>query len=165
MPAATAPDDPILRVSIERLPHGADLDLPRYQTMGAAGLDLRAAVPEDQPVVLAAGGWGLVPTGLKLSIPVGYEAQVRARSGLALKLGIGVLNGPGTIDSDYRGEVGVILFNFSDAEFTIRRGDRIAQIVFAKVERVAWDEVEAVESSDRGEGGFGHTGHAAAKPA
>ena len=109
-------------------------------------------------MVLEAGRWGLVPTGLKVAIPPGHEAQVRPRSGLALKHGIGLLNSPGTIDSDYRGEIGVILFNFSGQDFTIRRGDRIAQIVISRVEQLDWERVESLPDSSRGEGGFGHTG-------
>lgn len=154
-------EDITLHVALEVMPHAADLDLPRYQTGGAAGLDLQAAVPAGEPLTLAAGAWGLVPTGLKMAIPPGYEGQVRARSGNALKFGIGLLNGPGTIDSDYRGEVGVILFNFSKQDFVIRRGDRIAQMVFCKVERVAWRTGDALDESARGAGGFGHTGRGA----
>ncbi|MCL5271376.1 MAG: dUTP diphosphatase [bacterium] len=145
-------------VEVLQLAEARDLPLPQYQTADSAGLDLRAAVPAGEGQVLKAGGWALVPTGLKVAIPRGYEGQVRPRSGLALKHGIGILNAPGTIDADYRGEVGVILFNFSDADFLIRRGDRIAQLVLARVERLPWVAVETLPESGRGEGGFGHTG-------
>ena len=141
-----------------RTEESRDLPPPKYQTEHSAGLDLQAAVPADAPVVLGAGKWALVPTGLRIALPPGFEAQVRARSGLALKHGIGILNGPGTIDADYRGEVGVILFNFSDKAFSIARGDRIAQIVINRVEQLVWESVEELPESVRGEGGFGHTG-------
>lgn len=144
-----------------QMPHASDLPLPQYQTEQSAGLDLRAAVPENEPLTLKSGGWALVPTGLKIAIPAGYEGQVRPRSGLALKHGIGVLNSPGTIDADYRGEVGIILFNFSAQDFVIQRGERIAQLVLNKVEQMHWAAVERAEdlpASVRGEGGFGHTG-------
>ncbi|HOE97001.1 MAG TPA: dUTP diphosphatase [Candidatus Sumerlaeota bacterium] len=147
-----------VQIQIARSPAAADLPLPQYATEGAAGLDLRAAVPADQPFALAAGAWGIVPTGLRVAIPPGYEGQVRPRSGLALRDGIGILNGPGTIDSDYRGEIGIILFNFSDRDFLIRRGDRIAQLVIQRVERCEWKEVETLPDTTRGPGGFGHTG-------
>jgi dUTP pyrophosphatase len=152
------PEEPPLKVAIVQTPEGAGLPLPVYATVDSAGMDLCAAVPEDAPIVLAPGGWALVPTGLKIAIPRGYEGQVRPRSGLAARHGIGVLNGPGTIDADYRGEVRVILFNFSREPFTIRRGERIAQLVFARVERLRWERVDALPESARGEGGFGHTG-------
>ncbi|MCA9519785.1 MAG: dUTP diphosphatase [Myxococcales bacterium] len=146
-----------LNVSLRRLPHaGDDLPLPSYMSDDAAGVDLRAAV--DEPLVLEPGAWALVPTGLALAIPSGYEGQVRPRSGLALRHGITVLNAPGTIDADYRGEVGVILINHSRVHFTIARGERIAQLVIAPVSRVAWDEVEILPETTRAEGGFGHTG-------
>lgn len=141
-----------------QMPEARDLPLPTYQTLDSAGLDLRAAVPEDRPLLLGAGKWALVPTGLKVAIPSGYEGQVRPRSGLALKHGIGVLNSPGTIDADYRGEIGIILFNFSEVDFTIRRGDRIAQFILNRVEQLRWIPVETLPESSRGEGGFGHTG-------
>lgn len=143
---------------ILRLPHAEDLLLPAYETEGSAGMDLRAAVPQDQPVTLAPGGRALVPTGLKVALEPGYEAQVRPRSGLALKHGITCLNSPGTIDSDYRGEVGVILANLGAEPFVIRRGERIAQMVIARHERVQWAEVKTLDETERGEGGFGSTG-------
>ncbi len=143
---------------ILRLPHAEDLLLPAYETEGSAGMDLRAAVPEDQPITLAAGARALVPTGLKIALEPGFEAQVRPRSGLALKHGITCLNSPGTIDSDYRGEVGVILANLGSEPFVIRRGERIAQLVIAKHERADWIEVETLDDTARGAGGFGSTG-------
>lgn len=131
-------------------------ELPRYETIASAGVDLRASL--DEPFTLQPMERTLVKTGLFMEIPVGYEAQVRPRSGLALKKGITVLNSPGTIDADYRGEVGVILINLSQNPFVIEDGDRIAQLVFAKVEQADWKQAEALSSTDRGEGGFGSTG-------
>ena len=145
-------------VQIQRLPHSEGLPLPAYETAGSAGMDLRAAVPEDQPLTLAPGQRALVPTGLKIALEPGYEAQVRPRSGLALKHGVTCLNSPGTIDSDYRGEVGVILANLGAEAFTVRRGERIAQMVIARHERVQWSEVKSLDETVRGEGGFGSTG-------
>lgn len=148
---------PIL-VRVQRLPHGADLPLPRYQTAEAAGCDLQAAVPAAAPVILAPGARALIPTGLKLEIPPGYEGQVRPRSGLALKQGIGLPNAPGTIDADYRGEIGVILINWGDAPVEITRGMRIAQLVVAPVTRAVFVDADDLGSSVRGTGGFGSTG-------
>lgn len=145
-----------IKVAISRLPHGADLPLPAYATAGAAGLDLLAAVASE--VTLPPLGRALVPTGISIALPLGYEGQVRPRSGLALKQGVTVLNAPGTIDADYRGEVGVILINLSDAPVTLKRGERIAQLLLAKVERLAWDEVATLPTTERGSGGFGSTG-------
>ncbi|VDC50690.1 dUTP diphosphatase [Brevundimonas mediterranea] len=145
-------------VQILRLPHAEGLPLPAYETAGSAGMDLRAAVPEDQPMTLAPGQRALVPTGLKIALPLGFEAQVRARSGLALKHGVICPNAPGTIDSDYRGECGVILANIGAELFVIRRGERIAQLVIAKHERADWVEVETLDETVRGAGGFGSTG-------
>jgi len=145
-----------LRVSIRRLPHAADLPLPRYQTPGAAGMDLAAAV--STPLELAPGDRRLVPTGLQLAIPSGYEAQVRPRSGLAAKYGVTVLNSPGTIDSDYRGAVKVILVSRGREPFSLRRGDRIAQMVFSPVTGINWEELATLPPTGRGPGGFGHTG-------
>lgn len=122
-------------------------------------MDLRAALPEDEPATLAPGRHALVPTGLKMALPVGYEGQVRPRSGLAARYGVTVLNSPGTIDSDYTGEVKVILINLSDAPFTIERGERIAQLVVASHAQVVWQQRDALEATMRGEGGFGSTGH------
>lgn len=148
----------MIAVRLQRLPHGADLPLPAYETAGSAGMDLRAAVPEDVPVTLAPGARALVPTGLKIALPPGHEAQVRPRSGLALKHGVTCLNSPGTIDADYRGEVGVILINHGSDPFVVRRGERIAQMVVAPVLQVALVEAEALDETARGAGGFGSTG-------
>jgi dUTP pyrophosphatase len=145
-----------LVVHITQLPNAAGLPLPRYQTEHSAGVDLCAAVEGD--IVIATRSWSLVPTGIALAIPEGYEGQVRPRSGLALKHGIGMLNGPGTIDADYRGEIGIILFNFSNEPFTVRRGDRIAQLVFARLEKAKFESVASLSVTARGGGGFGHTG-------
>ena len=145
-------------VEISRLPHGAGLPLPAYQTAQSAGLDLVAAVPADTPVTLDAGKRTLVPTGLTMALPQGFEAQVRPRSGLALKHGVTVLNSPGTIDADYRGEVMVLLVNLGDAPLTIARGDRIAQLVIAPVTHATFHERIALTETPRGAGGFGSTG-------
>ncbi|MCQ2141300.1 MAG: dUTP diphosphatase [Bacteroidales bacterium] len=131
-------------------------DLPSYATVQSAGMDLRAN--NDEPITLQPLGRCIVPTGLFLEIPAGYEAQVRPRSGLAAKKGITVLNAPGTVDADYRGEVGVILVNLSDTPFVIEPGERVAQMVFARHEKVEWESVETLEESERGAGGFGSTG-------
>ena len=131
-------------------------ELPSYETIQSAGMDLRAN--NDNPIILAPMKRVLIPTGLYIQLPVGYEAQVRPRSGLALKKGITVLNAPGTVDADYRGEIGVILFNASDEPFVINRSERIAQMVIAKHERAEFELVESLDESERGQGGFGHTG-------
>lgn len=149
---------PMPTLRLVRLPHAEGLPLPAYQTDGAAGMDLVAAVPETRPLDIAPLGRAMVPTGLVLEIPAGFEGQVRPRSGLAARHGVTVLNSPGTIDSDYRGEVQVILVNLSDTPFRIRRGDRIAQLVVAAVVRMPPVEVEQVGVTARGEGGFGSTG-------
>ena len=143
-------------IQVVRLPHAADLPLPSYATAGAAGMDLLAAVTA--PLTVAPGARALVPTGLRLAIPAGYELQVRPRSGLALKNGITVLNSPGTIDEDYRGELGVIILNAGQEPFTVERGMRIAQAVLAPVTRAAWAEVAELPETARGGGGFGSTG-------
>ena len=143
---------------VTQLAHAADLPLPAYETDGSAGLDLRAAIPGDQPLVLKPLGRALVPTGLKIAVPQGYEVQIRPRSGLALKHGVTCLNSPGTVDSDYRGEVGVILVNLGAEDFVINRGDRIAQMVVAQHARIVWDVRESLDNTARGEGGFGSTG-------
>jgi len=145
-----------MKVRIRRLPGARDLPLPAHASPGSAGFDLRAAV--DGEAVLRPGERLPVPTGLVLEIPPGWEGQVRPRSGLALRHGVGVANAPGTIDSDYRGEVAVILVNLGESAFTIRRGDRVAQLVFARVETVEWEEAETLEESGRGGRGFGSTG-------
>ena len=145
-------------VPITRLPHGRDLPLPAYETAQAAGMDLRAAVPEDEPFTLRPGARHPIPTGLAFALPPGFEGQVRPRSGLAAKHGVTCLNTPGTIDADYRGEVKVILINHGAEDFTIRRGDRIAQLIVAPVVQAQWAEVESLEETARGAGGFGSTG-------
>jgi dUTP pyrophosphatase len=147
-----------LVVPIQRLPHGEGLPLPAYETAQAAGMDLRAAVPDDEPVVLRPGARHAVPTGLAFALPEGFEGQVRPRSGLAARQGVTCLNTPGTVDADYRGEVKVILINLGEEDVTIRRGDRIAQLVIAPVVQAAWREVEALDETARGAGGFGSTG-------
>ncbi|MCA3562179.1 MAG: dUTP diphosphatase [Aestuariivirga sp.] len=145
----------MIRVEIKRLPNNEDLPLPVYETAGAAGLDLRAA----EAVILKPGARHLVPTGLSIALPEGYEAQVRPRSGLAVKHGVTVLNSPGTIDCDYRGEVKVPLINHGQDDFAIARGDRIAQMVIASVTRIGWSEVDRLDETERGAGGFGSSGH------
>jgi dUTP pyrophosphatase len=141
-----------------RLPHGEDLPLPAYQSAHAAGFDLVAAVPEDAPVSLAPSDRVLIPTGLAFALPEGHEAQIRPRSGLALKHGVTVLNSPGTIDADYRGEIKVILVNFGSETFVIQRGDRIAQAIISAVTHVEIVPVDTLDDTGRGEGGFGSTG-------
>ncbi|MFP3920545.1 MAG: dUTP diphosphatase [Dichotomicrobium sp.] len=149
-----------IEIAVRQLPHGAGLDMPDYQSADAAGMDLRAAVPEDAPVRLAPMARALVPSGLAVALPPGYEAQVRPRSGLAHKHGIGVLNAPGTIDADYRGEVQVLLVNLGAEAFTIERGMRIAQLVIAPVTRACVRPVTILPPTERGPGGFGSTGAA-----
>ena len=150
---------PSIKIEVRRLPHGEGLALPDYQSAMAAGLDLLAAVPQDAPVVLAPGKYALIPTGLTIALPFGFEAQVRPRSGLAAKHGVTVLNAPGTVDADYRGEIGVLLINHGDKPFPVRRGERIAQMVIASVGRSELIGVSTLPSTDRGGGGFGSTGH------
>jgi dUTP pyrophosphatase len=147
-----------IKIDIRQLPHGESLALPAYQSAHAAGLDLLAAVPEDAPVTLAPGKYALIPTGLTIALPAGYEAQVRPRSGLAAKHGVTVLNAPGTVDADYRGEISVPLINHGDMPFQIRRGERIAQMVIASVVRAELIPVAALSATERGSGGFGSTG-------
>jgi dUTP pyrophosphatase len=147
-----------LRVFVMRLPHGEGLPLPGYATTGAAGLDLQAALRENEQITLKSGERGLVPTGIALQLPQGYEAQVRPRSGLALKHGITVLNSPGTVDADYRGEISVILVNHGQEPFLIERGLRIAQMVIAPVTQVELVETAGLETTARGAGGYGSTG-------
>lgn len=146
----------MLKVQVKVLPHGQDLPLPKYMSEHAAGMDLLAGVEKE--LVIPPGEWQLVPTGLAIAIPAGYEAQVRPRSGLALKQGVSVLNTPGTVDADYRGEVGVILMNHSKENLIVKRGDRIAQMIINKIERIEFEEVKELPDSERGGGGFGHTG-------
>lgn len=148
----------MLDIAITRLPHSEGLDLPSHETTASAGMDLRAAVPSDAPEVLGPGDRSLLPTGVKIALPKGYEGQVRPRSGLAYRHGVTVLNSPGTIDADYRGEVKVLLVNHGDESFTIERGMRIAQLVVARHVQVSWTEQEALEETVRGPGGFGSTG-------
>jgi dUTP pyrophosphatase len=147
-----------ITVEICQLPHGKGLALPSYQTAGAAGLDLLAAVPEETPLILAPGKHAMVPTGLTMALPAGYEAQVRPRSGLAAKHGVTVLNSPGTVDADYRGELNVLLINHGHAPFPVRRGERIAQMVIAPVVQAKLAAVDTLPATERGSGGFGSTG-------
>jgi dUTP pyrophosphatase len=148
----------MVKVDIRQLPHGEGLALPAYQSAHAAGLDLLAAVPEAAPLILSPGQRALVPTGLTIALPPGYEAQVRPRSGLAAKHGVTVLNAPGTVDADYRGEIGVLLINHGDAPFPIRRGERIAQLVIASVVQAELVPAASLSATERGAGGFGSTG-------
>ena len=146
------------QLPIRRLPHAEGLPLPTYETSGAAGMDLRAAVPAGAEVVLAPGERAMIPTGFQMAVPAGFEAQVRPRSGLAARRGVTCLNTPGTIDSDYRGEVQVVLINLGQDAFEVRRGDRIAQLVICPVVQCDWLEVSELNSTARGGGGFGSTG-------
>ena len=150
-----------ITAQLMQLPHGQDLPLPSYETSEAAGMDLRAAVPEEAPLTLKPGARELVPTGFAMAIPPGFEAQIRPRSGLALKHGLSLVNAPGTIDSDYRGEIKIILINQGDEDFEISRGMRIAQMVIAPVLQVAIEPVTSLDDTARGAGGFGSTGVAA----
>jgi dUTP pyrophosphatase len=145
-----------IKVQIKKLPNAEGLPLPKYMSDHAAGMDLCAAVKDD--LLIPPGEWKLVPTGLAIAIPPGYEAQVRPRSGLALKQGISVLNTPGTVDADYRGEVGVILMNHGKKELVVKRGDRIAQMIINEIVRISFEEVSELSDTQRGNGGFGHTG-------
>lgn len=147
-----------IAVTVMRLPHGADLPLPAYQSASAAGLDLIAAVPSDAPLTIAPGRWVSIPTGIAIALPHGAEGQVRPRSGLAARHGVTILNAPGTIDADYRGEIKVLLVNFGDRPFLVRRGDRIAQLIVAPVARVQLHQVDKLDDTSRGAGGFGSTG-------
>jgi dUTP pyrophosphatase len=147
-----------IKVDIQQLPHAEGLALPAYQSADAAGLDLVAAVPDEAPMVLAPGKHAMIPTGLTIALPSGYEAQVRPRSGLAAKHGVTVLNSPGTVDADYRGEICVLLINHGEAAFPIKRGERIAQMVIAPVTRAELVPATSLSATDRGRGGFGSTG-------
>ena len=158
-PIISPPGNIMVAIPVQRLAHGSDLALPDRATADSAGMDLLAAVASE--VILAPGGRALIPTGIALALPAGYEGQVRPRSGLALKHGVTVLNSPGTIDADYRGEIGVILINHGDAPFTVRRGERIAQLIIAALADATLSEVENLPASRRGVGGFGSTGSAA----
>jgi len=149
-----------LSVELKKLDHFGDLELPKYETALAAGADLRAALPNNKPMTLAPGQRALVPTGLAMALPAGYEAQIRPRSGLAYKHGITCLNTPGTIDADYRGEVKVLLINHGDAPFEIQRGERVAQMVIAPITQPNFTSVDVLSETARGAGGFGSTGTA-----
>lgn len=144
-----------LRVAIQRMPGQEDMDLPRYMTTAAAGMDLHAAVESD--IVIHPGQRCLLPTGIAVALPEGFEAQIRPRSGLAVKYGVTLLNAPGTIDADYRGEIKIIVINHGGEPFTVRRGDRVAQMVIQRVVNVTWDVSEYLDCTARGQGGFGHT--------
>jgi dUTP pyrophosphatase len=150
-----------VQIGLSWLPHGTGLDVPRQMSAGAAGMDILAALGPDETIVLVPGQRALVPAGFAMALPIGFEAQVRPRSGLAAKFGVTVLNAPGTIDADYRGEVKVILINHGEADFAIRRGDRIAQMVVAPVLTAAFEIRESLDETERGTGGFGSTGHRA----
>jgi dUTP pyrophosphatase len=143
-------------IKIKRLDNNEDLPLPSYESAGSSGLDLRAAVVEE--LILHPGDIQLIPTGFAISLPEGYEAQIRARSGLALRNGLGLVNSPGTIDADYRGEVGVVAINWGKEPFVIKRGERIAQMIITKVARARVEEVDELDPTSRGSGGFGHSG-------
>ncbi len=147
-----------LTIGLVWLDHGRGLDLPRQQTAGAAGMDIAAALAEDQVIEIAPGRMAMIPTGFAMALPLGYEAQIRPRSGLAAKFGVTVLNAPGTVDADYRGEVKVMLVNHGDQPFALRRGERIAQMVVAPVSRVQFEIREALDATERGTGGHGSTG-------
>lgn len=149
----------LIDVAIQRLPGGEDLPLPAYQSEHAAGMDLHAAVAENEPIVIAPGAIELIPCGFAMALPVGYEAQIRPRSGLAVRQGICVPNAPGTIDADYRGQIQVALINHGHDPFAVTRAMRIAQMVIQMVPRAAWQEVAELPDTHRGEGGFGHTGY------
>ena len=145
-----------ISVKIRRLEDNTDIPLPAYESKGSSGMDIRAAVKE--PVPLMPGDIRLIPTGLAVSVPPGYEAQIRPRSGLALSYGIGMVNSPGTIDSDYRGEIGIVMINWGSESFLVKRGDRIAQMIISRVYRTDLEEVDDLDATPRGKGGFGHTG-------
>ena len=145
-------------VKILPLPHSEGLALPAYETPQSAGMDLRAAIDADEPVIIPAGEWRLIPVGIAIALPAGYEAQVRPRSGLAAKHGISCVNTPGTVDADYRGEIRVNLINHGQADFTVSRGDRIAQMIIAPVTQAVWEVSESLDETTRGTGGFGSTG-------
>lgn len=147
-----------MKLNVKTLEHFEGLELPAYQTAGSAGLDLPAAVPADAPVVIAPGEWKLIPTGICIALPEGYEAQIRPRSGLAAKKGISCVNTPGTVDADYRGELRVNLINHGREPFVVQRGERIAQMVIGQFTQISWNPVDALDETARGQGGFGSTG-------
>lgn len=147
-----------MKLNVKTLDHFEGLELPAYQTAGSAGLDLPAAVPADAPVMIAPGEWKLIPTGICIALPQGYEAQIRPRSGLAAKKGISCVNTPGTVDADYRGELHVNLINHGKEPFVVQRGERIAQMVIGQFTQISWNPVDALDETARGSGGFGSTG-------
>ena len=147
-----------MKLNVKTLEHFEGLELPAYQTAGSAGLDLPAAVPADAPVVIAPGEWKLIPTGICIALPEGYEAPIRPRSGLAAKKGISCVNTPGTVDADYRGELRVNLINHGKEPFVVQRGERIAQMVIGQFTQISWNPVDALDETARGQGGFGSTG-------
>ena len=147
-----------MKLNVKTLEHFEGLELPAYQTAGSAGLDLPAAVPADAPVVIAPGEWKLIPTGICIALPEGYQAQIRPRSGLAAKKGISCVNTPGTVDADYRGELRVNLINHGKEPFVVQRGERIAQMVIGQFTQISWNPVDALDETARGQGGFGSTG-------
>ena len=147
-----------MKLPVCPLAHFDGLDLPAYQTSGSAGLDLRAAVSQNEPVTIPQGEWRLIPTGLSIALPEGYEAQIRPRSGLAAKKGVTCLNTPGTVDADYRGEIFVNLINHGPEEFVVQRGERIAQMIIAPVTQITWETRDSLDETARGTGGFGSTG-------
>lgn len=147
-----------MKLNVKTLEHFEGLDLPAYQTAGSAGLDLPAAVPAHAPVVIEPGDWKLIPTGICIALPEGYEAQIRPRSGLAAKKGISCVNTPGTVDADYRGELHVNLINHGKEPFIVQRGERIAQMVIGQFTQISWNPVETLDETERGAGGFGSTG-------
>lgn len=153
-----------IAVALRVLPHGKGLPLPAYASSGAAGADLHAALPEQAPVVVLPGERHAIPTGLVFALPTGFEGQIRPRSGLARRYGITVINAPGTIDADYRGEVEIVVINHGQAPFTIRRGERIAQLVIAPVMRASWTIADELDETDRGAAGFGSTGQGQISP-
>ena len=146
-----------MKINITKINKSSDIQYPVYQTLGSAGMDVCADIVE--PIIIKSGEIGFVPTGIAIALPMGYECQVRSRSGLAVKNGIFVINSPGTIDSDYRGEIKIILANFGKEDFCINKGDRIAQLIINKYEKITWEEVDSLDETDRGSGGFGSTGN------
>ena len=146
-----------MKINITKINKSSDIQYPVYQTLGSAGMDVCADIVE--PIIIKSGEIGFVPTGIAIALPIGYECQVRSRSGLAVKNGIFVINSPGTIDSDYRGEIKIILANFGKEDFYINKGDRIAQLIINKYEKITWEEVDSLDETDRGSGGFGSTGN------
>lgn len=157
---ANLPDEPAftVKVRVVQLAHANGLPLPTHETAGSAGVDLLAAIPESMPLVLRPLERGLIPTGLKIALPIGYELQIRPRSGLALRSGVTCLNAPGTVDADYRGELGVILINLGNEDFVVHRGDRVAQMILTQYSSITWTLCDGLDATPRGEKGFGSTG-------